>query len=745
MRIVIDLQACQSGSRYRGIGRYAMALTEAIIRVAPQHEIILVLSGLFPSTIEPLITHFSSQLSPENIRIWYAHPPLNTFNEPDNNRVQIATKIREAFLQSLSPDIVLLTSLFESCNENTITSINQYFNVPTAVILYDLIPFIYADIYLQDPTAKSHYLKQVHQLQQAQLILAISDSAKQEVQSTQLPIPMEKVFNISGSAEPFFKKLSLSPNTIQNIRSRYGLHQDFLMYTGGIDFRKNIDGLIQSFAALPDTLRQTHQLAIVCKVGERDRKRFEAIAHQLNVSNQIIITGFVSDEDLVILYNLCKAFVFPSKHEGFGLPILEAMQCGAPVITSNTSSMPEVHGFPEGQFDPNQIDSIRHAIEQVLTDQPFREKLIHHASTQVKNFSWEQSAAKAIAAIEQNIKISHSFTASLSTKKQKLCIITSHALSEEIKLLNEYYEIEVYPELKAQKLAQYDRVVYFLKDSKLTCAQLELLSEIPGVIILENFHFSQALAQLEKRTQIPYWTKSLYESHGYQAVAARFHAVELEPHTFNCERTLTKAARGLISTSHSAQQYFKTIEQCYRETEHCPIPLFQSIQQTFHLKPQDPLLIAEALCMNQKSPKQLLVDISSWQSNRVCKKQETSLLKKLLQHPPEGYRVEPIISNVKFPFFKYARQLSLETLDCPRVLKDEIITIHPHDCYFRFSNQKSPSKWISYLQNHGVDFCINEENVATINPSTLAQHLLTLFPKISGKHTLVKDLNNAIG
>lgn len=100
------------------------------------------------------------------------------------------------------------------------------------------------------------------------------------------------------------------------------------------------------------------------------------------------------------MYNLCKAFIFPSWHEGFGLPALEAMNCGAPVIASNRSSLPEVIGLDDALFDSLDDNIMSKKIEQILTDETFREKLTEHANIQIEKFSWEQSAKKAIDALE---------------------------------------------------------------------------------------------------------------------------------------------------------------------------------------------------------------------------------------------------------------------------------------------------------------------------------------------------------
>ena len=124
------------------------------------------------------------------------------------------------------------------------------------------------------------------------------------------------------------------------------------MYTGGIDYRKNIDNLIRAYGELNKDVIKNTQLVIVCSIRDYDRDILLKIATESGIDkDRIIFTGFVSDDDLVKLYNLCDIFVFPSMYEGLGMPIIEAMKCGAPVIGANNSSIAEIIGLQEALFD----------------------------------------------------------------------------------------------------------------------------------------------------------------------------------------------------------------------------------------------------------------------------------------------------------------------------------------------------------------------------------------------------------
>ena len=240
MRIVIDLQGAQTASRNRGIGRYTLSLTKAIIRNCGEHEVILVLNGLFQNSIEMLRTEFQNQLPPRNIKVWYA-PSHKNFSDRKNTQFrETAEKIREAFLIALKPDIVLVTSIFEGLVDDAVTSIGTYTEkLPTASILYDLIPMIYTSPYLDSAEVKNWYYTKIDHLRKADMLLAISESSRQEGIKLLCSIP-EYTVTISAASDPYFYQRKISSEMEVQLRQRYNLQHPYVMYTGGIDYRKNI-------------------------------------------------------------------------------------------------------------------------------------------------------------------------------------------------------------------------------------------------------------------------------------------------------------------------------------------------------------------------------------------------------------------------------------------------------------------------------------------------------------------------
>src|SRR3990167_1263271 len=182
MRLVIDLQGAQSTvNRMRGIGRYSLSIAQALVRNRGEHEVLLALSGRFPEPIEPIRSAFDGLLPQQNILVWDTPSLVSAVNSEHEARRRAAELLRESFLASLSPDWVLVSSLFEGLSDDAVTSVGMLAGaVPTALILYDLIPLIHRNTYLQNPIVERWYLDKLDQLRRADLLLSISASSGQE-------------------------------------------------------------------------------------------------------------------------------------------------------------------------------------------------------------------------------------------------------------------------------------------------------------------------------------------------------------------------------------------------------------------------------------------------------------------------------------------------------------------------------------------------------------------------------------
>lgn len=402
MRIILDLQGAQTESRYRGIGRYTLSLAKAIIRNRGAHEVFIVLNGLFQDSIPFIRSEFENLLPSKNIFVWHAPGPVNDSDENNQWRRKTAELLREAFIQSLSPDVIHIPSFFEGYIDNAVTSIGLFdINTPTSVTMLDLIPLLNPEQYLDsNPLYKKHYLRKICQLKLAKKLFAISESARQEALQN-LPFKSQDVVHQSIAIEPFFQNLNINKHEYHIRRLALGINKPFVLYTGGADARKNLPALIKAYASLSLELRAEHQLVFAGRMPEANIEQLRQLAERAGLlPEELYFTGYISDSELVELYNLCELFVFPSWHEGFGLPVLEAMACGAPTIAANTSSLPEVIGIAEALFCPFSEFDMSNRINLALTDIDYKKRLKENNVKQVKNFSWDTVAKNSIKSFE---------------------------------------------------------------------------------------------------------------------------------------------------------------------------------------------------------------------------------------------------------------------------------------------------------------------------------------------------------
>lgn len=429
-----------------------MALVKAMLGEHSHIDFYLVLNGMFPETIGAIRSQLHGLIDPERIRVWYAEAPVAMADPSNLERIELAEYIREAFIYALKPDYVLVTSLFEGFGDNFICSINKHFVMPTAVILYDLIPLINPESYLPNRSTADWYFRKVMEITKADLFLSISKASGNEAIEN-IGLDSKDVVNISGASDILFTKSRILKEERYGVFEKFGITRPFLMYASATDERKNHRGLISAYSLLSDEIRSRFQLVLAGGLPLSHRSAFEDHARTVGLnSDELVITGHLSDRELNILYNECHSFIFPSWHEGFGLPILEAMNCGKAVIASNRSSIPEVVGLDEALFDPFDVADMAHAIERLLSDDKFRKRLEKHALHQAKLFSWQRSAMLATAAMEDRVKKSEVYVAENEEVINRIRseLVLDFALSPCIRLAK---EAEVGPEVLARHLS----------------------------------------------------------------------------------------------------------------------------------------------------------------------------------------------------------------------------------------------------------------------------------------------------
>ena len=278
------------------------------------------------------------------------------------------------------------------------------------VTLYDLIPLVMREDYLTESswghmgtvwTARLGLVRAAHQ------VLTISERTAEDA-IERLGIGEDRITvihsGVSGHHPSLVRSRAQAVDLLLQQRPR--IRPGFLLYVGGDDARKNMEGTIRAYARLPAPLRREHQLVITCRIGPLRRFELRTFAASLGIEgDEIELTGFVSEMELAALYRACELFIFPSLYEGAGLPILEAMSCDAPVAASNTSSIPELLGDLDATFDPADPADIARCLREVLADPVVLERLRERSRRRLGVYTWERVARETVAGYERAMRI----------------------------------------------------------------------------------------------------------------------------------------------------------------------------------------------------------------------------------------------------------------------------------------------------------------------------------------------------
>ncbi|MBL7663364.1 glycosyltransferase family 4 protein [bacterium] len=289
--------------------------------------------------------------------------------------------------------------------------------IPSIITVLDLIPLRFPELYKADRPSWRFHLARYFELQaikNAERIIAISEATKRDLIEI-LEIPKERIFVTPLAVGTEFRarpsKREAYSALQKKLRDNFGIpsERDLLIYIGGIDPRKNIPFLLEVFAQLlhANKTAGVKNLPYLCLAGPYENDRhfpaLQAKIKQLQLSAEVKLLGFVPESKLIELYHAATLVVFPSLYEGFGLPVLEAMNCGVPVICGNNSSLPEVLGTTGLLARDSDIDDWTSKINQVLSSIDLQEKLANDGLERCNNFSWEYTADQTLAAYSSKL------------------------------------------------------------------------------------------------------------------------------------------------------------------------------------------------------------------------------------------------------------------------------------------------------------------------------------------------------
>ncbi len=267
-------------------------------------------------------------------------------------------------------------------------------NKPTVVTVHDVIPLLYPKQYAPGFRGKAKFLIQKKRLQNVDAIITDSETSRKDIVRL-LNIPQEKVFVTHLAPAEHFKQLKIG-NWKLEIKNRYGLPERFVLYVGDVNDNKNVQGLVNAFAHLPEELR----LVLVGKGFEESSLEAKSILELIKYKGleaKTKVLGFIPDEDLVKIYNLASVVCLPSFYEGFGLPVLEAQRCGTPVVASKAQCLVEMSGDSAVFINPHDTKEMANALRSVLDNKTLRSRIVRAGLENAKSYSWGKTAKETIA------------------------------------------------------------------------------------------------------------------------------------------------------------------------------------------------------------------------------------------------------------------------------------------------------------------------------------------------------------
>lgn len=523
-RLLFDLQACQTpGSGPRGVGRYSHALFSSLLDLAPEHEIHALVSAELPIAVDLTMLSESRVLRIPPLPRWGAARDFKEGVQDTLDGVALST-----FINSLKPDVIHVSHVFEGFGDRVaLPAANQ--RAPGQLLtatLYDLIPLLFKGHYFQNEDFRRWYFSRLAWLRKADHLLSISESSRLDAINL-LGIEPWRITTIHGGIAKHFSPAADPKESKRALAARYKLRDKFVLYTGGDDHRKNIRGAIEGYAAISSELRKNCQLVIVCAMEEHRKSMYLGFAKSAGLFEaDVMVTGFVSEEDLVAFYRACDVFVFPSLYEGLGLPVLEAMACGAPVLGGNNSSVRELIVRSDAMFDARSAKSIGDAIGRVLSNEKFSDELRRYGVQRAKNFSWDKTATMARDAFEEAENRAREAGVQTAINgwlpKKRLAVLSPLppcrsgiadynakflpflARHFDIDLFTDHYQISDETLSTSFRIfdvgrfasfaANYDAILYEFGNSEFHAHMLPLLEKFPGVVGLHDAYLSGLFA-----------------------------------------------------------------------------------------------------------------------------------------------------------------------------------------------------------------------------------------------------------
>lgn len=344
MKIAIDISPLKSAHRFRGVGSYTKRLIETLQLIkVPNFSVKLIEQGKIPNDCD--IVHYPY------FDLFFLTLPLRK-------------------------------------------------SKPTVVTIHDVTPLVFPEHFPPGIKGKIKLQIQKFSLKGVKAVITDSKNSKKDI-ANWLAYPKEKIYVIPLAPGKEFRLITNHQSLIVT-KQKHQLPDTFVLYVGDVNWNKNIPGLVKACEKIKVPLVIAGKQAVEKNIDRRHPENKDLVWLQNHCQSPITLLGFVPGGDLVAIYNLATVYCQPSFYEGFGLPVLEAMACGCPVVAANTSSLPEICGKAAVMVNPYDINDIANGLEKVIRETKIRNTLKEKGLVWVKNFNWEKAANQTIK-VYQNV------------------------------------------------------------------------------------------------------------------------------------------------------------------------------------------------------------------------------------------------------------------------------------------------------------------------------------------------------
>jgi glycosyltransferase involved in cell wall biosynthesis len=372
--LIIGIDTRFALKKRRGIGNYTLNLVQFLAKIDQENQYFLYTDQPDSENILPKTANFEVRiLVPTNYLLWEQLVLPRQASKDGVNLLHCTANTSPVFLNKSTKLIVTI---------HDVMYLKDSALLPNSNVTYQKLGKIYRSAIVSKT------------IRNATKVITVSNFSKSDILHHFPSLQTSSIITTYEAPDAAFNILD-SQYTSKIIKNSFNLAGKYLLTLGGTDPRKNTKLVIRAFSKLKQTKNISEKLVIV-GIPNWKQSEFYDLVCLLQCENDVIFTDYVTQDELVCLYNCATLFIYPSLYEGFGIPPLESMVCGTPVITSNTTSIPEIVGDAALQIDPNSQEELEAAVYKLLVDHSLRDNLIQRGLARAKQFSWRRMAEETL-------------------------------------------------------------------------------------------------------------------------------------------------------------------------------------------------------------------------------------------------------------------------------------------------------------------------------------------------------------